>query len=160
MKITKREWLLAVIIGIGGYILSTDSVLKFFANLSPLMGLIGWYVIVVIFLFILSQIGFSKFQFNSGNIQRFTGILIIMFAFFIISTMGSPYVQQVTMGNLDQQSPIYAQTEDGISWNFWYNTVGIKDIQTSRILSFVITPFILAIIGGLLLVRPAHLHIL
>ena len=82
---------------------------------------------------------------------------MITFAFFILVDWTSPYIQYITGRKAEDVSPIFYQDEDGATYSFWNTIIKVNDIEQLRILTFVITPFLLALIGGLLVEGRIHL---
>jgi hypothetical protein len=62
----------------------------------------------------------------------------------------NPYVQIVTTGSFEGASPVFYQSEDGVAWWAWSQLLPTANVETLRLLAFVFTPFILCLIGGLL----------
>jgi hypothetical protein len=149
MKITAREFILAVAIAIMGFVFSSREWILSLDKLTPIDGLITYYIIMYGALIILSSLGLTVFNVKIENPIQTFGLLLITFAFFITIDWESPYIQYITNRNIENVSPVYFQAEDGAVWYFWSNQ-GIKDINTLRIFTYVLTPFVLVLIGSLL----------
>jgi hypothetical protein len=160
LKLESREIKLAVILGILGFIFSMRAWIMFLDKQTVLVGFLIYYGILYITLLILSKLGFVMLGKKVGNWKQSMGILLIMFSFFIIFNWESPYVNLVAKGNIDNVSPIYFQAEDGITWSFYQDTLGVKDIETNRLLTFVLTPTITGLLGGYLLMNKPKVSLL
>ena len=124
--------------------------IHFLDRLSPPVGLLIYYVAVFACLFALAKTGFTVGKIKINDWVQVIGMTVIVFSFMIIFCWSNPYIQQMTRGNLDGASTIFYQTEDGAVWWLWYDLIGIHHLFIARILTFVITPFILTLIGTLL----------
>jgi hypothetical protein len=82
------------------------------------------------------------------------GALLITMAFFITVDWESPWVQYVTGRAGADVSNVLYQSEDGAFWYLWSSITSNPEIL--RILTYVVTPFILTLIG-VILVRKAQL---
>lgn len=147
LQITSKEMKIAILVAIMGFVLSSKAFLIFVNPLSPIMGLLVFYSITFLSYFIVSKMGFSVLNIPIHNLTQVLGLVILTFAFFIPQVLGSPYIQYQTKGNMDGASNIFYQSEDGVIWDIWYNKVGIKDMEIARILTYVVTPFVMTILG-------------
>lgn len=150
MKITTKEFLLAAVIAIGGYLLSSPDFILWLNTFNPLYGFMIYYIILYGAMYILGQMGLVIFGIKIRKPAQTLGLLMITFAFFILVNWESCYVNIVTTGNCVGVSPIYFGSEDGVTWWFWTNIMGIGDIQQARLLTFVLTPFLMTLVGALL----------
>lgn len=150
-KLTERELYLAVTFAVIGFIFSMHEVIVFLNSLNPLMGLVVYYTILYISLFILSRMGLTIFGLKIENTLQVLGLGLITFAFFILVNWENAYVYITVNGGLDNVPQLYFASEDGAVWYLWYDVLGIKSIEVARMLTFVFTPFILALAGGFLL---------
>lgn len=99
----------------------------------------------------------AVFGFKIKEPMQTLGLLLITFAFFICINWESPYVQLVTTGSVENISPVLFQSEDGAVWHVWQSTLPWADTETLRILTYVLTPFTLALTGGLLVSEKVKL---
>jgi len=148
--ITTKEFLLAVSLAVMGLVFSTREWILYLNSLNPIQGLLIYYIILYSSLIVLSKMGLVVFNIKIKNPIQTFGLLLITFAFFITVDWESPYVQLITKGNIEQASNVFYESEDGAIWFFWTNVVGVKDVETARWLTFVITPFILTLVGAFL----------
>jgi len=161
MKLTSKEIILAVVFAMLGFILSTREYILFLSMLNPVYGLGLFYGAVFIAIFILSRIGLVVGKFKFEGLKATLGSVMIVFAFFIIFADSSAYINLVSTGQMinnvfqygtiENVSIIYLQTEDGAVWWAW--SLLIPNIDVLRILTYSVTPFLLALGGGLLLSR-------
>lgn len=148
---------LSIIFAFIGYIFSTELWIRYIDSLSSLTGLIIYYIIIYITIFILSKIGLVIGHSKIYNYYHTLGIIFIIFSFFIIFDWESKYINFVSKGEYDENkiSNIYLQSEDGAVFDFFYRVT--NNIKLSRILTFIITPFILTFIGSLLIEEKVKL---
>jgi hypothetical protein len=89
------------------------------------------------------------------------GVLFITFAFFMVISWTSGYVQYVTTGSFQGVSPVFLQSEDGCVWFLWsllIPTTTTLNIEAVRVLTYGVTPAVLTLIGGLLASRRVRLR--
>src|SRR5438445_8932778 len=134
-QLTLKDIYLAAAFAVGGFIFYQKSFLLYLSGLTPLQGLFVYYAVLGTFVFALQY-----FKLLSAGLHNAIGVLMLFFAVALIANWTNPYVQFVTTGNVAGASPVFYQAEDGVVWDFWYNTVGIKDFETAKYLSFVLTP--------------------
>lgn len=150
MEITSKELGLATVLALLGLVFSSRFWLTFLAGLTPLEGLIIYYIILYACLYILSQLNLVVFGIRIKNPLQTFGLLLITFAFFIVVDWESSYVQYITTGSMQGASPVFLQSEDGAVFWLWQRFLPSAPIETLGLLTYVLTPFILALIGGLL----------
>lgn len=147
LSLTWREFFLAFALAILGFLLSTRSWLKFLDSQSVFLNFFIYYIILYGVLFILSKLGLVIFGFKIKNLLQTFGLLLITFSFFIICDWESPYVNLVTHGSAEDVSIVYFGSEDGVTWSF-YDWLGVKSVEFNRWLTYIITPFLLSLLGG------------
>jgi hypothetical protein len=157
MKLTEKELALALALAVVGYAFSSRTWLLYLSGINPLQGLIIYYVILYGCLYVLSRMDLVVFGFKIKDPLQTLGLMLITFAFFICVNWESPYVQLVTTGSLDGASPVFYQAEDGALWYAWSQALPQADIETLRILTFAVTPFVLTLVGGLLVSERVRL---
>lgn len=150
MKVTDKEFALALVLAFIGLALSSRQWLLFLAGLTPLEGLIVYYIILYVSLYVLSQMGLVVLGVKIKEPLQTFGLLLITFAFFIVVDWESAYVQYVTTGTMEGVSPVYLQAEDGAVFWVWTKLLPSASVETWRLLTYVLTPFVMALIGGLL----------
>ncbi|MEM3476432.1 MAG: hypothetical protein QXF83_06925 [Candidatus Bathyarchaeia archaeon] len=150
-KISFKEFSFAAILAFMGFIFTTRRFLLFLDSLNPFQGLIFYYIILFICLFLLSKAGLIVSRFKIKSLTQVFGMLLITFAFFIIVDWESPYINYATKGNLPNVSNIYFQAEDGAVWYLW--SLVVSDVNTLRFLTYIFTPFILALIGAIFVTK-------
>jgi len=155
-SLTSKEFFLAVALSLLGFVFSMRTWLLWLNTLNPFEGFIVYYIILYVSLFILSKAGLVVFGLKIDDPVQTLGLLLITFSFFLIVGFSSGYVQYVTTGSMAGASSIYYQCEDGMVW--WAFSQFVSDIWVCRILTFVVTPFILTLIGGFLVSGKIKLH--
>jgi hypothetical protein len=160
MDLTEKEVSLAVALAVLGFALSSRQWLLFLDCLNPFEGLIVYYLILYVSLYILSRLDLVVFGVTIKEPLQTFGLLLITFAFFIVVDWESPYVQLATRGSIETVgniTPVLFQSEDGATWFLWQQAFPWLDIETLRILTYVVTPLVLALIGGLLVSEKVKL---
>lgn len=150
MELTLREVWLALAFALMGFALTSRSWLLFLDGLNPLQGLVVYYLILYVTLYMLSRLDLVVFGFKIKDPLQTLGLLLITFAFFICVDWESPYVQLVTGRSVENISPVLFQAEDGAIWFLWQSMLPMADMETLRLLTYVAAPFALALAGGLL----------
>lgn len=144
-----------LILGLLGFVFSSRRWILFLNNQSPFIGLFIYYTIILFTILFLQNIGLVVADVKFDSIQHALGTLLILFSFFIIFDWESLYISQVT--NHDEPSNVYLQSEDGVTYYFFYNILGLS-IEHARIMTFVISPIILTTIG-LFLIRGKKIQL-
>jgi len=150
LKLTLKEISLAIALAALGFLFTMREMILFLNGLSPIEGLAVYYVIVYLALFILSRMDLVIFGFKIKNVTQTIGLTIITFAFFITVNWTSPYIQYVTTGSVQGASNIFYESEDGAMWYLWSLLLPTVGAEVIRILTYVVSPFLLALLGGLL----------
>jgi len=148
IKITEKEFLLVLAITLMGFIFSMRESILWLNTLNPFQGLIVYYAILYTSLYLLSRAGLIIWEFKIEHPLQVLGATLIIFSFFITVNWENPYVQYITRGSFGDVSTVFYQSEDGATWYLWSQVV--QNIELLRILTFIITPFILSLIGVLL----------
>lgn len=149
-KITPKEWKLIMSFGILGFIFSMRSWIKFLDTQSVYVGFAIYYIALYLSLYILKSFGLVIFGTHIKSWSQTIGLTLLIFSFFVIFNWESPYINIVTGHPISDTSSIYYMAEDGITWAFW-SSFGIINVELLRILTFIISPMILAAIGLFLL---------
>lgn len=149
-KLTKRELGLAIALAALGFILSSRSWIQWLDQLTPLEGFIVYYIILYACLYVLSRLDLVVFGVRIKDPIQTLGLLMLTFAFFICVDWESPWVDVVTRGGYVNISSVHYQAEDGAAWWFWQQMMPSADFETLRIMTYVVTPLILGVLGGLL----------
>lgn len=155
--ITTKELYLALVFSLLGFLLTTRLLLNTLEGLNVFLGFIVYYAIIFLTIFVLSKLDLVIFGFKIDNLAQKIGLVLITFAFFILVNWESPYVNIVTHGTAENVSSIYFMSEDGITWAFW--DMIFNNIQAIRVLTFIVTPFLLTLLGGLLVSEKIEMKI-
>ncbi|MGB9774727.1 MAG: hypothetical protein ACPL4I_12030 [Bacteroidota bacterium] len=158
-KLEGREIALAAVLAFLGFILTSREWLLFLDGLSPFQGLMVYYMILYGSLYLLSRMDLVVFGFKIRDPLQTLGLLLVTFAFFIVVDWESPYVQIVTKGDSGAVSPVFYQSEDGAVWYLWQQALPWANFEAVRLLTYVLTPLILALIGGYLASGKARFSI-
>jgi hypothetical protein len=150
MELTSKEFALAVAFFLLGLVLTARNWILFLSTLNPLEGLIVYDIILFGTLYVLSRLDLVVFGFKIKSVSQVIGLMLISTAFFMIVNWENPYCQFVTTGSFDGASQIFYESEDGVSWMVWSHFLPSANVEALRIFAFALTPFLLALIGGLL----------
>lgn len=148
---------LASTFGFLGFVFSSRWWIEKIDKLSSLNGLLIYYFIIYISIYVLGHFGLIIGHSKITNYTHTLGVVMILFAFFIIFDWESEYINIVARGEFDNSkvSKIYLQSEDGATFDFFYRLT--NNVELSRILTFVITPIFLTFIGSMLIERKIKL---
>ena len=148
--------ILPIIFAVLGYILTIPTYIKFLNRQSPLKGLLIYYSIIFAVVIALENMGLiingTKFE----NFRQGIGTILIIFSFFIIVDWESCYINQILHDGEecvdDKFNNVYLQSEDGAV----YSLVSMitKNVQYRRLLTYVVTPFVLTLLGLLIIIDP------
>ena len=145
-----RRYTLPIVFAILGFLLSTKTWIRTYDKLPPYGGLAVYYAIITLTIIILEHFGLVVGGVEFFGFRHTLGTLLIIFSFFIIFDWESCYINVVMVGNCKDVSQTYFASEDGAVYDLWNKLFPDKH-DTNRILTYVITPFILCSIGiGLL----------
>ena len=154
-EITSKEFLLVAVLALMGFAFSSRPWLLYMNTLDPFQGLLIYYIIMYTSLYVLSWAGLVIYNIRIENPIQVFGLLLITFAFFITVDWESQWVQYVTKGNVEMASPVFYQSEDGATLFLWSKVYPIapENMETLRLLTYVVTPFLLALAGAMLVVK-------
>ena len=150
MELTSKEFALAVVLAFMGFAFSTRQWLLFLSGLSPLEGLIIYYIILYASLYVLSRLDLVVLGIKIKEPLQTFGLLLITFAFFIVADFESAWTQFVTTGTWGGMSNVYIQSEDGALFWIFQQLLPMGSPELWRLLTYCISPFLIALIGGLL----------
>jgi hypothetical protein len=147
--------ILPLILALGGFIFSTRVWIMFLNKLSPFKGLVVYYIIILVLFLILKKIGINIGGIEFNNTRHVIGSLLIFFSFFVLFDFTSCYQNMLLYGTCDNVPKPFLQSEDGAVYTFWnYFTSNLAQL---RILTYVITPFILTLVGVALITHKVTL---
>lgn len=149
-EITLKEFLLALSISLMGFLFSTKTFLLWLNTLNPFMGFLVYYGVLFTVLFILSRFDLVIAGLKIHSPLQCIGSVFVLFSFLLVVSWKNPFVQFVTTGSFEGASAIFYQTEDGVAWWFWTTVLGISNVTLAHILTFIITPFVLTLLGVML----------
>lgn len=131
-----------------GFVFTSRKFLLFYDKFPPYGGLVFYYFILFFTILFLQYIGLEIGGIKYTDWKHTIGTMLILFAFFIVVDWESCYINIVTKGscNKEQFSNIYLASEDGAVFDL-YSRIFPKKNNLNRILTYVITPFILGVIG-------------
>lgn len=147
-----NTFILPLVLGFLGFIFSTRLWIKSYDKLPPYGGLVVYYIILTITVILLEKLGLIVGGIQLSGFSHTIGTMLIIFSFFIIFDWESCYINIVTKGKCEQKdiSSIYFASEDGAVYDLW-NRVFRNKHNLNRILTYVLTPLLLSLIGMFLL---------
>jgi len=158
MKITFKELQFVGVLALAGFLFSSRWWILFLDSLSPVKGLFVYYGILLVFLFLLSRNGLILWNFKINKPLQLLGLLLITFSFFVVVNWQNPYFNIVADGPpLESMSNIYFQSENGVIWSFWTQLLPSSDTSFLRVLTFIITPAALSLLGALLVEKKIEI---
>jgi hypothetical protein len=142
-----------------GFLLSTRRWILFLNRLSPVKGLIVYYTLVTITVMILEYFGLVIGDQKFTSINHTIGSIMIIFSYFILVNWESCYINMVVNNKCDdkEMSNIFVQSEDGSVYYLWSKLT--TDLNKLRYLTYVLTPFVLSFIGGMLITEKVSLSV-
>lgn len=154
MKPTVSALLFGALFAVFGWIFSSSYFIKYMDTLTPLQGLIIYYIIIYIVILFLQYLGMIIGNTVFDTHLHTIGSIMILFAFFIIFDWESEYICIVTNKECppEKYSQVVLQSEDGATFYLFMKLTN-KNIPLSRILTFIVTPFVLVTIGILLILK-------
>jgi hypothetical protein len=161
LGINKRELGLAAALAVAGFFFSERGFLNWLNTLTPIEGLIFYYVVLFISILALSKLGLVVGDVKFNLSTQAIGAVLILFAFFVVVDWTSAYNQYALTGvmpSANSFSTAYLQDEDGAAFYFW-NVVSGFNPEDSRLLTFVLTPFLLASVGAALVTKKIRLGV-
>lgn len=141
--------LLPIIFAIIGYLVTTKRFIAFLNSLDPLQGLLVYYIAVVTVIILLEHFGLIIAGIHFTSMKQLIGTIMISFSIFIVLIWSNCYVAEVSQGSCSGFAHIYLNTESGATYYLWSKLT--DNIELRRILTFVISPFILSLFGLLLI---------
>ncbi len=152
-KITWQEWIFVLLIGIFGFLSYLKVWLVFLNTLNPLLNFLIYYFIWFSIILILSFTGFVIFGTKIKNPIQIIGTLLVLFSIGVIIGWSNNYVNYAVNGEFSNNLNILWGCEDGVSWWFFYNLLGIHTIWLSKLLAFSIFPMFTALLGVFLVTK-------
>ena len=145
---------LATIFAIIGFLVTTRWWITMVNDHSPLKGIVFYYILITITVYILERLGLVINGVEFTDLRHAIGSAMILFSYFIVIRWQSCYMNMVIDDNCDVNN-IYLHSEDGATYYLWSKF--IKDPRIIRILTYVVTPFILTLVGGMLVTQKVKL---
>lgn len=139
---------MAIVLAFLGFLFSTKSWIMFLLPMNPIEVLVIYYIILYVALLTLSKFDLIIYDIKIDNPIKVFGLLLITFAFFIVVNWTNAYVQYVSTGTFEGAASVFYGSEDGATWYFFYNVLGITNLLLARFLTFVFAPFLLVLLGS------------
>jgi hypothetical protein len=157
---------LPIIFACIGFLISSKSWLLFLDSLNPAQGLAVYYFIVFVTISVLQYFGLVIGGQKMQSFRQTIGEILIIFSFFILFNFESQYVQWVVDKSKNNNASsasancttVYDQSEDGATY---YIVNGITNSpEKSRYITFIAIPFILTLIGVMLVQEKIEIGVL
>jgi len=158
LKVTSKEFQLAVAIAVMGFALTSREWILWLNTLTVVGGFLVYYALLYGALYILEKMGLVIFGFKIKDPKQTVGLLLISFAFFAIVNWENPYVQYVTTGSFSGASNVFYQTEDGLEWQLTTWLLPSAPVEVQRIFAFVVLNFLIALAGVSLVTKKIQLQ--
>lgn len=129
---------LAAVIALIGFVFTSRPWLRWLHTLGPEIGLFIKHVMILISIFVLSQID-PRIKFVHHG-QAF-GVLLLYVAFVMIFNYQSDWIQDINADNVGDQ------TIDGAVYHRSREILKLSP-EMSRLVTFVVIPFVLVLIGS------------
>lgn len=152
-------WKLPVALAVLGWLFTTKPFLMFLDRRSPATGLLVYYACLTAAVYGLQLLGLSVAGTPHTTIRQLVGTMLVLFAFFIVVDWESCYVQTITKGSCDEVSNVYLSAEDGATYWGWSKLLPRASPDTLRLLTYVLVPFVLALLGSYLIRGPITLSV-
>lgn len=143
--------LLPIIFALLGFVFSSKQFIRNYNKLSPYTGLLVYYAILFIVIWVLQRVGLVIGGESFTSLRHAIGSMFVIFAFFVIVDWESCWVNYVTKNHCDENkvSNVYMMSEDGALFDLWSKV--FKNKNTVRLFTYVLSPFLLCLIGLALL---------
>jgi len=142
-----------------GFLITTKPSLQFFSKLTPLEGLLVYYFITYLALMMLQRVGLTigKMEFNTH--LHTIGSMLIIFAFLTVFGLNSKFIvlfeEQDKETAMEKGTAITMQSEDGGLFFIWEKLLN-GNMELARIMTYVVSPFILVTVGIQLIYGGTH----
>lgn len=139
-------FIIAFIFSILGWLFTTEHYIKFLHTVNPVYGLIVYYSLFYLVIYMLHYFGLNIGKSHFDVHLQTIGSILILFSFFLIFGWESEYMCKKINKDCGPK-----QSEDAAVFHIWYTLT--DDFEKSRILTYVITPFVLVILGMLFIFK-------
>lgn len=152
---------LALVFAALGLMMSSVWYLRWLNKRNPATGLAIYYASIFIVVLILQHAGLIIGSIHFNNWKQSVGATMIIFAFFIVMNLESCRVEYVITGDekCSNISNVYLNSEDGAVYYLWNKALPGR-VKLVRWLTFVITPFVLVILGSMLITEKVSIGVL
>ena len=147
-----------------GYLFTTKKMILFLNTLTPFQGLLFYYFQLFTIINVLQCFGLVIGSYKMTTISQSIGELLIIFSFFIIVNFESYFVQWSVDSNTKKDenkskncTTIYLQSEDGATYDLVDGY--LNNPPLSRIITFIVVPFVLTFLGTQLITHKISLSV-
>ncbi len=155
MGLDIKDIVLAIILGLMGFVFTTDMFVKFLNGLNPIVGLLAYYGFFFIMVMVLSKMDLIILTFQVKDWTKVIGMFLFTMALVIILAWGNYSIfsaNAVLPAEQQLNSNILYQSMDGILWWGYSSLIGVDTalkLGIVRILTYVLSPFLLVLMAGL-----------
>lgn len=150
--ITIKELFLALAIAAIGFVYSSANIIIELNKLDPIKGLLASYIVIYSIFYLLSRYDLVIWKFHLKNPKNALGATLITMAFVIATSIGAPNAAYVLGGEVGKVGNLALQSPDGVFWYLWSFLLP-DNPAILRILTYVLTPFVMTLVGSKLLTR-------
>lgn len=140
---------LAATIALIGFVFTSRQWLQWLHTLGPEIGLLVKHVIILVSIFLLSEID-PRIKFVHRG--QAIGVLLLYVSFVMIFNYQSDWIQDTNADNVGDQ------TIDGAIYHRSREVLKLSP-ETSRLLTFVVVPFVLVLVGSKLINTRKNVNI-
>lgn len=138
-------FIIATLFSILGWLFTTEYYIKLLHTINPVYGLILYYSIFYIIVYLLHVIGLDIQKTHIDIHLNTIGTILILFSFFLIFGWESEYMCKKINKDCGPK-----QSEDAAVFHIW--KLITKDMETARFMTYVVSPFILVVTGIILII--------
>ena len=164
------ELIIVGALGATGFIISRPWFVVGWNALDPMLALFLWYMLLTVWLYIVFTLiqyaGRARIKISAGKVGAISGVgltetialILFLFAFFIVwnffesgyttDILGVPPVPNTFLG-----------TEDSVFYILYHQWLGFS-VQTAGVLTYVVTPMVLALIAASLVCTKMYIRFL
>jgi hypothetical protein len=170
LKFEIKDFFLAFFFALLGFLLTTKAFISFWRGLNPLVALGFNTLLFFIVILIFGSLDLIVLKLNFGKFDRILGMLLITLVIYLVFGWSSCLYQNQTPSVLASQNATQTMNNvsscvapasfDGVI--YWAITRVIAPTnniayQASRLITYVLLPFLLALLAGLMLKKPPEI---
>ena len=154
LSITKEEWKIIISITVAGFVWSIPEFIQYIQSVGNVTGLMIRYIALFVFAFFIlngKSMKVNRFKIKRFGIRETTGLIMIYYAFAVAwNWINSCWADIVVKGVCNMPQMVMV-SEDGVLWTLFEPLIPSADVL--RLVVYVAMPFILSLMGALLVTR-------